>query len=150
MYWVLIGSQPFSSFAVSMHILKTLLNVKPKTFDQTIAVSHLTCCHVFLLSVPQVRSSSAATLVSVTAFSGWALLMITLKGVRCLKKIPQKTRMFSVCAGFLISLNYFCRDEWRRLKRQILAIDACHFNHPMDQYNMEKVKRELNKVKSLC
>uniref|UniRef100_A0A3B5MG94 poly(ADP-ribose) glycohydrolase n=1 Tax=Xiphophorus couchianus TaxID=32473 RepID=A0A3B5MG94_9TELE len=28
----------------------------------------------------------------------------------------------------------------------ILAIDACHFRQPMDQYNMEKVKRELNKA----
>lgn len=104
---------------------------------------------MFSLSVPQVRSSSAVTLVSVTAFSGWALMMITSKGVRCLKK-QKRTRTFSVCAGGLISLNYFGRDEWRRLKRQILAIDACHFKQPMDQYNMEKVNRELNKVKSLC
>ncbi|XP_044000810.1 poly(ADP-ribose) glycohydrolase isoform X1 [Gambusia affinis] len=63
------------------------------------------------------------------------------------------TQQFSCYSGFSDSFQWLGpfddhleRDEWRRLKRQILAIDACHFNHPMDQYNMEKVKRELNKA----
>ncbi|XP_034997660.1 poly(ADP-ribose) glycohydrolase isoform X2 [Hippoglossus stenolepis] len=38
------------------------------------------------------------------------------------------------------------RDEWVRLQRQILAIDALHFKYPRDQYNMIKVTRELNKA----
>ncbi|XP_074473537.1 poly(ADP-ribose) glycohydrolase isoform X2 [Sebastes fasciatus] len=38
------------------------------------------------------------------------------------------------------------RDKWDRLKRQILAIDALHFRHRREQYNMIKVTRELNKA----
>uniref|UniRef100_A0A3P9PLJ8 poly(ADP-ribose) glycohydrolase n=1 Tax=Poecilia reticulata TaxID=8081 RepID=A0A3P9PLJ8_POERE len=63
------------------------------------------------------------------------------------------TQQFSCYSGFSDSFQWLGpyddhleRDEWRRLKRQILAIDACHFKHPIDQYNMEKVRRELNKV----
>ncbi|XP_027881773.1 poly(ADP-ribose) glycohydrolase [Xiphophorus couchianus] len=63
------------------------------------------------------------------------------------------TQQFSCYSGFSDSFQWLGpyddhleRDEWRRLKRQILAIDACHFRQPMDQYNMEKVKRELNKA----
>lgn len=40
-----------------------------------------------------------------------------------------------------------CRDEWARRQRQILAIDALHFKHRREQYNMRKVTRELNKVR---
>ncbi|XP_014838169.1 PREDICTED: poly(ADP-ribose) glycohydrolase-like [Poecilia mexicana] len=63
------------------------------------------------------------------------------------------TQQFSCYSGFSDSFqwvgpydDHLERDEWRRLKRQILAIDACHFRHPMEQYNMEKVRRELNKA----
>ncbi|XP_037548526.1 poly(ADP-ribose) glycohydrolase-like [Nematolebias whitei] len=38
------------------------------------------------------------------------------------------------------------RDKWARLNRQILAIDALHFKHRRDQYNMMRVTRELNKA----
>ncbi|XP_041666658.1 poly(ADP-ribose) glycohydrolase [Cheilinus undulatus] len=38
------------------------------------------------------------------------------------------------------------RDEWCRLQRQIVAIDALHFKHRREQYNMRKVTRELNKA----
>ncbi|KAI4816507.1 hypothetical protein KUCAC02_008833 [Chaenocephalus aceratus] len=38
------------------------------------------------------------------------------------------------------------RDEWARLQRQIVAIDALHFKHRSEQYNMIDVTRELNKA----
>ncbi|XP_051269085.1 poly(ADP-ribose) glycohydrolase [Dicentrarchus labrax] len=38
------------------------------------------------------------------------------------------------------------RDEWKRLQRQILAIDALHFRNWRDQFTMSKVTRELNKA----
>ncbi|XP_013882086.1 poly(ADP-ribose) glycohydrolase isoform X2 [Austrofundulus limnaeus] len=38
------------------------------------------------------------------------------------------------------------RDEWARLNRQILAMDALRFKHRRDQYNMGRITRELNKV----
>ncbi|KAA8579215.1 hypothetical protein FQN60_000037 [Etheostoma spectabile] len=38
------------------------------------------------------------------------------------------------------------RDEWGRLRRQILAIDAVNYKHRRDQYNMIRVTRELNKA----
>ncbi|XP_038589571.1 poly(ADP-ribose) glycohydrolase isoform X3 [Micropterus salmoides] len=38
------------------------------------------------------------------------------------------------------------RDEWQRLKRQILAIDALNFRSRREQYNMRAVIRELNKA----
>ncbi|XP_034752003.1 poly(ADP-ribose) glycohydrolase [Etheostoma cragini] len=38
------------------------------------------------------------------------------------------------------------RDEWGRLKRQILAIDAVNYKHRRDQYTMIRVTRELNKA----
>ncbi|XP_019937436.2 poly(ADP-ribose) glycohydrolase isoform X1 [Paralichthys olivaceus] len=38
------------------------------------------------------------------------------------------------------------RDEWGRLQRHILAIDALHFKHTKEQYSMLKVTRELNKA----
>ena len=39
------------------------------------------------------------------------------------------------------------RDDWRRLQRQIVAIDALNFKHPNEQYQKNKIKRELNKVR---
>ncbi|XP_064799263.1 poly(ADP-ribose) glycohydrolase isoform X2 [Oncorhynchus masou masou] len=38
------------------------------------------------------------------------------------------------------------RDEWQRLHRQIVAMDALHFRHQREQYNMKQVTRELNKA----
>ncbi|KAG5272415.1 hypothetical protein AALO_G00165260 [Alosa alosa] len=38
------------------------------------------------------------------------------------------------------------RDNWMRLHRQIVAIDALNFKHPKEQYQMKKIKRELNKA----
>ncbi|XP_055369137.1 poly(ADP-ribose) glycohydrolase isoform X2 [Betta splendens] len=38
------------------------------------------------------------------------------------------------------------RDEWFRLQRQIVAMDALHFKHPSEQYDVRKVQRELNKA----
>ncbi|XP_041753645.1 poly(ADP-ribose) glycohydrolase [Coregonus clupeaformis] len=38
------------------------------------------------------------------------------------------------------------RDEWQRLHRQIVAMDALHFRHQREQYNMRQVTRELNKA----
>ncbi|KAJ8339499.1 hypothetical protein SKAU_G00362850 [Synaphobranchus kaupii] len=38
------------------------------------------------------------------------------------------------------------RDEWKRRHRQIVAIDALHFKYPKEQFNMQKVVRELNKA----
>uniref|UniRef100_H2L5X6 poly(ADP-ribose) glycohydrolase n=1 Tax=Oryzias latipes TaxID=8090 RepID=H2L5X6_ORYLA len=39
------------------------------------------------------------------------------------------------------------RDEWRRLKRRIVAIDALHFRDPKQQFHMNAIERELNKVR---
>lgn len=38
------------------------------------------------------------------------------------------------------------RDEWSRLQRQIVAIDATHFRNREEQYNMTRVERDLNKA----
>ncbi|XP_045548950.1 uncharacterized protein isoform X3 [Salmo salar] len=38
------------------------------------------------------------------------------------------------------------RDEWQRLHRQIVAMDALHFRNQREQYNMKQVTRELNKA----
>uniref|UniRef100_A0A4W5RTH7 poly(ADP-ribose) glycohydrolase n=1 Tax=Hucho hucho TaxID=62062 RepID=A0A4W5RTH7_9TELE len=38
------------------------------------------------------------------------------------------------------------RDEWQRLHRQIVAMDALHFRHQREQYNMKQITRELNKA----
>ncbi|XP_029565883.1 poly(ADP-ribose) glycohydrolase-like isoform X1 [Salmo trutta] len=38
------------------------------------------------------------------------------------------------------------RDEWQRLHRQIVAMDALHFRNQREQYNMRQVTRELNKA----
>ncbi|XP_062411142.1 poly(ADP-ribose) glycohydrolase-like isoform X2 [Sardina pilchardus] len=38
------------------------------------------------------------------------------------------------------------RDDWRRLHRKIVAIDALNFKHSMEQYTLKKIKRELNKA----
>ncbi|XP_010876664.2 poly(ADP-ribose) glycohydrolase [Esox lucius] len=38
------------------------------------------------------------------------------------------------------------RDEWMRLHRQIVAIDALHFRQMREQYNMGQITRELNKA----
>lgn len=61
-----------------------------------------------------------------------------------------------VQTSILCSVNLKCislshqfhlfRDKWSRLQRQIVAIDALHFKHRSEQYNMRKVIRELNKV----
>ena len=47
-------------------------------------------------------------------------------------------------SGFLPFDLY--RDKWARLQRQIVAIDALHFKHGSEQFNMINVTRELNKV----
>lgn len=39
------------------------------------------------------------------------------------------------------------RDGWARRQRQILAIDAQHYTHRREQYNMRSMLRELNKVR---
>ncbi|KAI3362469.1 hypothetical protein L3Q82_012755 [Scortum barcoo] len=63
------------------------------------------------------------------------------------------TQQFSCYSGFGDTFEWACphedllkRDEWARLQRQILAIDALHFKHRRDQYSMIKVTRELNKA----
>lgn len=38
------------------------------------------------------------------------------------------------------------RDDWDRLQRQILAIDALHFKHRRDQYTLNNITRELDKA----
>ncbi|KAM4720592.1 poly(ADP-ribose) glycohydrolase [Anableps anableps] len=63
------------------------------------------------------------------------------------------TQQFSCSSGFSDSFRWLGpndddldRDDWGRLKRQILAIDALHFRHHRDQYRMANIKRELNKA----
>ncbi|XP_059213330.1 poly(ADP-ribose) glycohydrolase [Centropristis striata] len=63
------------------------------------------------------------------------------------------SQQFSLCCGYSDSFEWagpyddrLGRDEWARLKRQILAIDALNFRHRRDQYSMIKVTRELNKA----
>ncbi len=44
---------------------------------------------------------------------------------------------------------FFCgnRDEFRRRRCQIVAMDALDFSsYPEDQYSLDCIKRELNKV----
>nr|XP_033798206.1 poly(ADP-ribose) glycohydrolase isoform X3 [Geotrypetes seraphini] len=38
------------------------------------------------------------------------------------------------------------RDEWQRHTTEIVAIDAIHFRHYLDQFAPEKIRRELNKA----
>ncbi|KAM9306337.1 poly(ADP-ribose) glycohydrolase [Pholidichthys leucotaenia] len=42
--------------------------------------------------------------------------------------------------------DHLDRDEWRRLKSQIVAIDALNYKHRREQYSMSKINRELNKA----
>ncbi|XP_072228491.1 poly(ADP-ribose) glycohydrolase [Leuresthes tenuis] len=63
------------------------------------------------------------------------------------------SQQFSRYSGFSNSFewggpyeDHLQRDEWDRLKRQILAIDALNFKHRMEQYSMRKITRELNKA----
>ncbi|KAM7368544.1 hypothetical protein PAMP_012878 [Pampus punctatissimus] len=63
------------------------------------------------------------------------------------------SQQFSCYSGFGDSFewagpheDHLNRDEWARLQRQILAIDALHFKHRREQYNMINVTRELNKA----
>ncbi|XP_071321510.1 poly(ADP-ribose) glycohydrolase isoform X5 [Trachinotus anak] len=63
------------------------------------------------------------------------------------------SQQFSTYSGFRDTFEWagphmesVKRDEWARLKRQILAIDALHFKHVRDQYKMINVTRELNKA----
>lgn len=63
------------------------------------------------------------------------------------------SQQFSNYTGFSDSFewagphaDHLKRDEWARLQRQILAIDALHFRHRGEQYDMIKVTRELNKA----
>lgn len=63
------------------------------------------------------------------------------------------SQQFSCYSGFGDSFEWagphedrLRRDEWARLQRQILAIDALHFRHRRDQFSMSKVTRELNKA----
>nr|XP_020514686.1 poly(ADP-ribose) glycohydrolase-like isoform X2 [Labrus bergylta] len=67
-----------------------------------------------------------------------------------LKRCSMTSRSFHFIRMNLFPLHevflMFCRDEWQRLQRQILAIDALHFRQGRDQYTMDKVTRELNKA----
>ncbi|XP_040014298.1 poly(ADP-ribose) glycohydrolase [Xiphias gladius] len=63
------------------------------------------------------------------------------------------SQQFSSYSGFGDSFewagpyeDYLERDDWARLRRQILAIDALNFKHVREQYSMVKVTRELNKA----
>ncbi|XP_026210030.1 poly(ADP-ribose) glycohydrolase [Anabas testudineus] len=63
------------------------------------------------------------------------------------------SQQFSCYSGFGDSFEWagpnedtLKRDEWRRLQRQIVAIDALNFKHRSEQYHMGKVIRELNKA----
>ncbi|XP_040176671.1 poly(ADP-ribose) glycohydrolase isoform X2 [Rana temporaria] len=38
------------------------------------------------------------------------------------------------------------RDSWQRRTTEIVAIDAFHFRHYLDQFTPDKIKRELNKA----
>ncbi|XP_047426146.1 poly(ADP-ribose) glycohydrolase [Mugil cephalus] len=38
------------------------------------------------------------------------------------------------------------RDDWSRLQREIVAIDALSYKHSRDQFNMNSITRELNKA----
>ncbi|XP_022625279.1 poly(ADP-ribose) glycohydrolase-like [Seriola dumerili] len=74
-----------------------------------------------------------------------------LENTECL--IITGSQQFSVYSGFGDSFEWagphqdrLDRDEWGRLKRQILAIDAINFKHVQEQYNMSSVTRELNKA----
>ncbi|XP_063744937.1 poly(ADP-ribose) glycohydrolase isoform X2 [Eleginops maclovinus] len=65
------------------------------------------------------------------------------------------SQQFSSYSGFGDSFEWMGpheerlgRDEWGRLKRQIVAIDALNFKHKRDQYNMITVTREL--LKAYC
>lgn len=63
------------------------------------------------------------------------------------------SQQFSQYSGFGDSFewagphdDHLQRDEWMRLQRRILAIDAMNFKHRSDQYTMSNVTRELNKA----
>ncbi|XP_060944898.1 poly(ADP-ribose) glycohydrolase [Limanda limanda] len=67
--------------------------------------------------------------------------------------IVTGSQQFSQYSGFGDSFQWagpnddkLKRDEWGRLQRQILAIDALQFKNPREQYHMTKVTRELNKA----
>ncbi|XP_065821431.1 poly(ADP-ribose) glycohydrolase isoform X2 [Labrus bergylta] len=67
--------------------------------------------------------------------------------------IVTGSQQFSCYSGFSDTFEWagphednLKRDEWQRLQRQILAIDALHFRQGRDQYTMDKVTRELNKA----
>ncbi|XP_075963233.1 poly(ADP-ribose) glycohydrolase isoform X2 [Anarhichas minor] len=67
--------------------------------------------------------------------------------------IVTGSQQFSRYSGFGDSFEWagpheehLHRDEWARLKRRILAIDAVHFKQSRDQYNMTAVTRDLNKA----
>ncbi|XP_024155068.1 poly(ADP-ribose) glycohydrolase isoform X2 [Oryzias melastigma] len=62
-------------------------------------------------------------------------------------------RRFSIYEGYSDSFQWVGpydatqkRDKWRRLKCQIVAIDALHFKDPKQQYDMRAIERELNKA----
>ncbi|XP_029940493.1 poly(ADP-ribose) glycohydrolase-like [Salarias fasciatus] len=67
--------------------------------------------------------------------------------------IVTGSQQFSSYSGYSDSFEWLGpheerlhRDEWRRLQRQIVAIDAVHYRNPRDQYSMGKITRELNKA----
>ncbi|XP_061590006.1 poly(ADP-ribose) glycohydrolase isoform X2 [Cololabis saira] len=67
--------------------------------------------------------------------------------------IIKGAQQFSGYSGFSDSFEWagpydelLDRDEWGRLRRQVLAIDAKHFKHKREQYNMVSILRELNKA----
>uniref|UniRef100_UPI0037E990F8 poly(ADP-ribose) glycohydrolase n=1 Tax=Semicossyphus pulcher TaxID=241346 RepID=UPI0037E990F8 len=67
--------------------------------------------------------------------------------------IVTGSQQYSSYAGFSDTFEWVAphddrlqRDEWARLQRQILAIDALNYKHRREQYSMLKVSRELNKA----
>ncbi|KAM4528572.1 poly(ADP-ribose) glycohydrolase [Odontesthes bonariensis] len=63
------------------------------------------------------------------------------------------SQQFSCSFGFSDSFEWggphedrLQRDEWGRLQRKTLAIDALHFKHRKEQYSMRTITRELNKA----
>ncbi|TKS85032.1 Poly(ADP-ribose) glycohydrolase [Collichthys lucidus] len=83
-------------------------------------------------------------------------LIITVKDLSASstnKSLFSGSQQFSSYSGFGDSFEWtgphvddLKRDDWARLQRQILAIDALHFRHSREQYDMIKVTRELNKA----
>ncbi|KAM6975864.1 poly(ADP-ribose) glycohydrolase [Tautogolabrus adspersus] len=83
--------------------------------------------------------------------TGRSLMNLCGRRYRCFS--VSGSQQFSCYSGFGDTFEWagphydnLQRDKWQRLQRQILAIDALHFRHGHEQYNMIKVTRELNKA----